>query len=169
LFLVSCFWFLVSGKNMALARYARDINGHLAETSNQGLGSSVSPRTIDRGCIRSRFYIVVCRLLFLHQRVHPSEHKKDGMERLLKHPLNSIQGLNTNNQNPTPYALCSKPYAPLTMSVLFVPPKPKALERNMLKGFSMVWETMLSFAENSSGFSKLILGAMKPFCIMRIE
>lgn len=56
-----------------------------------------------------------------------------------------------------------------TMSVEFVPPKPNALERKVSKPLARVWLVMLSFAENSSGLSKLIFGAMKSFCIIRIE
>ena len=51
----------------------------------------------------------------------------------------------------------------LTISVLLVPPKPKEFDKKVLILASRVFFTMFNLAECSSGFSKLILGAIKLF------
>src|SRR5690606_11623917 len=49
-----------------------------------------------------------------------------------------------------------------------VPPNPNELDRNNPKSFFRVSAAILILAECSSGCSKLILGATKPFCIISI-
>jgi len=49
------------------------------------------------------------------------------------------------------------------------PPNPKEFERNISIFFGKVFVTIFSLAENSSGSSKLILGAINEFCIIKIE
>ena len=56
-----------------------------------------------------------------------------------------------------------------TMMVELVPPKPKLLERNMSKCCCLVSGSTLRQAVTSSGFSKLMLPAMKSFFIIRME
>ena len=55
------------------------------------------------------------------------------------------------------------------MMVELVPPKPKLLERNMSKCVSFVSGKTLMQAVSSSGFSKLMLPAINPFFIIRVE
>ena len=57
----------------------------------------------------------------------------------------------------------------LRIRVELVPPKPNELERKQLIFCSLVSGIMLILAESSSGFSKLILGAKKLFCIISSE
>ena len=56
-----------------------------------------------------------------------------------------------------------------TFANLYVPPKPKELLRTTFTSVSTVLAAIFSFAECSSGFSKLILGATKLFCIIIAE
>src|SRR5690606_22311827 len=56
-----------------------------------------------------------------------------------------------------------------TISEEFVPPNPKELERKQSKEWDSLSGTIHIFPECSSGFSKLILGAMNPFSIMIME
>jgi hypothetical protein len=51
----------------------------------------------------------------------------------------------------------------------FVPPKPKEFDRKALISQGVVLVAMLSLAVTSSGFSRLIFGAAKPFVIMMVE
>ena len=60
-------------------------------------------------------------------------------------------------------------YTFFTMMVELVPPKPKLLERNMSKCVSFVSGRTLMQAVSSSGFSKLMLPAIKPFFIIKVE
>lgn len=55
------------------------------------------------------------------------------------------------------------------MSDEFVPPNPKEFDKNKLIFLSTAVGLMFSLAENSSGFSKLMLGATKFSFIMIIE
>jgi hypothetical protein len=55
------------------------------------------------------------------------------------------------------------------INVELVPPNPNELDRKELISFLVVFEAIFSFEVNSSGSSKLILGATKEFSIIKIE
>ena len=55
------------------------------------------------------------------------------------------------------------------ISVLLVPPKPNELDSITSNFFDCVEEIIFRFCEYSSGFSKLILGAIKSFFIISTE
>jgi hypothetical protein len=50
-----------------------------------------------------------------------------------------------------------------------VPPKPKELDKNILKSLLIVVFVIFNLAAAPSGFSRLILGAINPFCIISME
>src|ERR1700749_5086456 len=50
-----------------------------------------------------------------------------------------------------------------------VPPNPKEFDRKVSISFMTVLVAMLSLAEYSSGFSKLMFGAINEFCIISME
>lgn len=65
------------------------------------------------------------------------------------------------------YLIVSSPH--LTIIAEFVPPKPKELDRKARIGCWVVWVMIWSFCESSSRASILMFGAIKSFCIIRIE
>lgn len=56
-----------------------------------------------------------------------------------------------------------------TINVEFVPPKPKELDRKVSKCLDTRFAGIFNRAESSSGFSKLMWGAIKPFFIISME